>query len=130
MARTSAARWLLLLLTALAALLGTAAPVQAQDKKPNIVVIMGDDIGIMQPGIYHRGLMVGETPNIDRIGHEGALFQTYYAEQSCTAGRTAFFTGMTPLRAGMIPPQLPGSPSFLQPGTPSLANTADACRAS
>ena len=46
---------------------------------------------------------------------------TYYAEQSCTAGRTAFFTGMTPLRAGMIPPQLPGSPSFLQPGTPSLA---------
>ncbi len=46
---------------------------------------------------------------------------TYYAEQSCTAGRTAFFTGMTPLRAGMIPPQLPGSPSFLQPGTPSMA---------
>ncbi len=46
---------------------------------------------------------------------------TYYAEQSCTAGRTAFFTGMTPLRAGMIPPQLPGSPSFLQPGTPALA---------
>ena len=46
---------------------------------------------------------------------------SYYAEQSCTAGRTAFFTGMTPLRAGMIPPQLPGSPSFLQPGTPSLA---------
>ena len=49
------------------------------------------------------------------------MFMTYYAEQSCTAGRTAFFTGMTPLRAGMIPPQLPGSPSFLQPGTPSLA---------
>ena len=65
--------------------------------------------------------MVGETPNIDRIGHEGAKFMTYYAEQSCTAGRTAFFTGMTPLRAGMIPPQLPGSPSFLQPGTPALA---------
>jgi len=65
--------------------------------------------------------MVGETPNIDRIGREGAKFMTYYAEQSCTAGRTAFFTGMTPLRAGMIPPQLPGSPSFLQPGTPSLA---------
>ena len=55
------------------------------------------------------------------IGKEGAKFMTYYAEQSCTAGRTAFFTGMTPLRAGMIPPQLPGSPSFLQPGTPSLA---------
>ena len=89
--------------------------------KPNILFIMGDDIGWMQPSIYHQGLMVGETPNIDRIGREGAKFMTYYAEQSCTAGRTAFFTGMTPLRAGMIPPQLPGSPSFLQPGTPSLA---------
>jgi arylsulfatase len=69
-------------------------------KKPNILFIMGDDIGWMQPSIYHQGLMVGETPNIDRIGHEGAKFMTYYAEQSCTAGRTAFFTGMTPLRAG------------------------------
>ncbi len=102
----------------------SAAPVAAASgsgKKPNILFIMGDDIGWMQPSIYHQGLMVGETPNIDRIGHEGAKFMTYYAEQSCTAGRTAFFTGMTPLRAGMIPPQLPGSPSFLQPGTPSLA---------
>ena len=94
---------------------------QAPAKKPNILFIMGDDIGWMQPSIYHQGLMVGETPNIDRIGQEGAKFMTYYAEQSCTAGRTAFFTGMTPLRAGMIPPQLPGSPSYLQPGTPSLA---------
>jgi arylsulfatase A-like enzyme len=93
----------------------------AQTDKPNIVFIMGDDIGIMQPSIYHRGLMVGETPNIDRIGLEGALFMTYYAEQSCTAGRNAFFTGMHPLRTGMIPPQLPGSPSYLRPGTPALA---------
>ena len=92
----------------------------AQDK-PNILFIMGDDIGWMQPSIYHQGLMVGETPNIDRIGHEGAKFMTYYAEQSCTAGRNAFFTGMTPLRTGMIPPQLPGSPSYLRPGTPALA---------
>ena len=82
---------------------------------------MGDDIGWMQPSIYHQGLMVGETPNIDRIGKEGARFMTYYAEQSCTAGRNAFFTGMHPLRTGMIPPQLPGSPSWLRPGTPSLA---------
>ena len=59
--------------------------------------------------------MVGETPNIDRIGNEGAIFMTYYAEQSCTAGRNAFFTGMHPLRTGMIPPQLPGSPSILGP---------------
>ena len=111
-------------LFAVAAVLAMAAgpaDAQAAEKKPNIVFIMGDDIGWMQPSIYHQGLMVGETPNIDRIGREGAKFMTYYAEQSCTAGRTAFFTGMTPLRAGMIPPQLPGSPSFLQPGTPSLA---------
>ena len=89
--------------------------------KPNILFIMGDDIGWMQPSIYHRGLMVGETPNIDRIGHEGAMFVDYLAEQSCTSGRNAFFTGMYPLRTGMIPPQLPGSPSYLRPGTPALA---------
>ena len=98
-----------------------AAPAAANGNKPNILFIMGDDIGIMNVGAYHRGLMVGETPNIDRIGQEGALFQTYYAEQSCTAGRTAFFTGMHPLRAGMIMPQLPGATSSLLPGTPALA---------
>ena len=92
-----------------------------QGQKPNIVFIMGDDIGWMQPSIYHGGLMVGETPNIDRIGQEGAKFMDYYAEASCTSGRNAFFTGMTPLRTGMIPPQLPGSPSYLRPGTPALA---------
>ncbi len=89
--------------------------------KPNILFIMGDDIGLYQPSIYHRGLMVGETPNIDRIGNEGAMFTHYYAEQSCTAGRNAFFTGMHPLRTGMFLPQLPGSPSYLRPGTPALA---------
>jgi arylsulfatase A-like enzyme len=94
---------------------------QAQTQKPNIMFIMGDDIGFMQPSIYHRGLMVGETPNIDRIGQEGSIFMDYVAMQSCTSGRNAFFTGMYPLRTGMIPPQLPGSPSYLQPGTPSLA---------
>ena len=90
-------------------------------QKPNILFIMGDDIGWMQPSIYHRGLMVGETPNIDRIGREGAIFMDYVAMQSCTSGRNAFLTGMYPLRTGMIPPQLPGSPSYLRPGTPSLA---------
>ena len=93
----------------------------AGTQKPNILFIMGDDIGWMQPRIYHRGLMVGETPNIDRIGNEGAIFMDYVAMQSCTSGRNAFFTGMYPLRTGMIPPQLPGSPSYLRPGTPALA---------
>jgi hypothetical protein len=90
---------------------GAVAPALAQDKKPNILFIMGDDIGWMQPSIYHRGLAVGETPNIDRIGQEGAQFMTYYAEQSCTAGRTAFITGMQPVRVGMVLPEIPGSPS-------------------
>src|SRR5258708_17120453 len=110
---------LVVLISAVLCLL--AMPATAQQSKPNILFIMGDDIGWMQPSIYHRGLMVGETPNIDRIGNEGAIFMTYYAEQSCTAGRNAFFTGMQPLRTGMIPPQLPGSPSYLRSGTPTLA---------
>src|SRR3954466_9964523 len=99
----------------------TPAAAQEPAKKPNILFIMGDDIGWMQPSIYHQGLMVGETPNIDRIGREGAKFMDYLTEQSCTAGRNAFFTGMHPLRTGMIPPQLPGSPSWLRPGTPAIA---------
>ena len=94
---------------------------QETQNKPNILFIMGDDIGWMQPSIYHRGLMVGETPNIDRIGNEGAKFMTYYAEQSCTAGRTAFITGMQPVRVGMVLPEIPGSPSYLRAGTPHLA---------
>ncbi len=97
------------------------APAFAQENKPNILFIMADDIGWMQPSYYHRGLMVGETPNIDRIGREGMAFTDYYAMQSCTSGRNAFVTGMYPLRTGMIPPQLPGSPSWLRKGTPSIA---------
>src|SRR5262245_18828239 len=98
-----------------------STPAAAQQQKPNILFIMGDDIGWMQPSIYHRGLMVGETPNIDRIGNEGAMFTHYYAEQSCTAGRTAFITGMQPVRVGMTLPEIPGSPSYLRAGTPHLA---------
>src|SRR5499427_3671935 len=108
-------------LVALTAGLALAAGPAAAQAKPNIMFIMGDDVGWMQPSIYHRGLMVGETPNIDRIGQEGGIFTDYYAMQSCTSGRNVFFTGMYPLRTGMIPPQLPGSPSYLQPGTPAVA---------
>ena len=108
--------WAVSLIVALAAI-----SAQAQDKKPNILFIMGDDIGWMQPSCYHRGLMVGETPNIDRIANEGGMFMHYYAESSCTAGRCAFFTGMHPYRAGMVLPQLPGAISYLRPGTPCLA---------
>jgi len=111
-----------LLAASFAAVVVTSMPAAAQQQpKPNILFIMADDIGWMQPSIYHRGLMVGETPNIDRIGQEGAIFMDYVAMQSCTSGRNAFFTGMYPLRTGMIPPQLPGSPSYLRTGTPALA---------
>jgi arylsulfatase A-like enzyme len=76
------------LLAGLAAVTAVSAPAAAQ-QKPNILFIMGDDIGWMQPSIYHRGLMVGETPSIDRIGNEGAIFMDYLAMQSCTSGRKA-----------------------------------------
>ena len=111
----------LAIVLAAAALFGAASPAQAQAKKPNILFIMGDDIGWMQPSCYHRGLMVGETPNIDRIANEGGLFITYYAESSCTAGRCAFVTGMHPYRAGLLLPELPGAISYLRPGTPCIA---------
>ncbi len=113
--------WLSVFVMLLAVVVTPHQVLAQTQSKPNIVFIMGDDIGYMQPSIYHRGLMVGETPNIDKIGQEGAMFTDYYAEQSCTAGRNAFFTGMHPLRTGMIPPQLPGSPSYLRPGTPAIA---------
>jgi len=114
-------RTALLAFAAEAAAMSGAALAQTNSDKPNILFIMGDDIGWMQPSIYHRGLMVGETPNIDRIGQEGAIFMDYVAMQSCTSGRNAFFTGMYPLRTGLIPPQLPGSPTYLRPGTPAIA---------
>jgi len=113
--------WLSLLAGAAAMAAASSQASAQQATKPNILFIMGDDIGWMQPSIYHRGLMVGETPNIDRIGQEGAIFMDYVAMQSCTSGRNAFFTGMYPLRTGMVPPQLPGSPSYLRPGTPAVA---------
>jgi arylsulfatase A-like enzyme len=73
----------------------------AQEKKPNIVVIMGDDIGMWNIGAYHRGLMAGTTPNLDKIAKEGMLFTDYYAEASCTAGRANFIMGELPIRTGM-----------------------------
>jgi len=69
--------------------------------QPNIVVIMGDDIGMWNIGAYHRGLMAGRTPNIDQLAAEGAIFTDYYAEASCTAGRAAFVTGELPIRTGL-----------------------------
>ena len=104
-----------------AALVLVAGPAGAADKKPNILFIMADDVGWMQVQAYAMGLGNGETPNIDRLAREGMKFTDYYAMQSCTSGRTAFATGMYPLRVGLIPPQLPGSPTALLPKTPHIA---------
>jgi arylsulfatase A-like enzyme len=73
----------------------------AQDKKPNILVIMGDDVGWFNIGAYHRGIMSGKTPNLDKLASQGMIFTDYYAEASCTAGRANFITGELPLRTGL-----------------------------
>ncbi|HXT58836.1 MAG TPA: arylsulfatase [Pirellulales bacterium] len=79
-----------------------AAPNQTgSSKKPNIVFIMGDDIGMWNIGAYHRGLMAGRTPNLDKLAKQGMLFTDYYAEASCTAGRANFITGQLPIRTGL-----------------------------
>jgi arylsulfatase A-like enzyme len=78
-----------------------AAPAAAQEKKPNILVIMGDDIGWFNIGAYHQGIMSGKTPNLDKLAAEGMRFTDYYAEASCTAGRANFITGELPLRTGL-----------------------------
>src|SRR6185295_10476959 len=73
----------------------------ANGKKPNIVFIMGDDVGWFNIGAYHRGIMSGKTPNLDKLASQGMLFTDYYAEASCTAGRANFITGEIPLRTGL-----------------------------
>lgn len=77
------------------------APVHAADKKPNILVIMGDDIGWFNIGAYHQGIMSGKTPNLDKLASQGMRFTDYYAEASCTAGRANFITGELPIRTGL-----------------------------
>src|SRR5215831_3942893 len=86
----------------LTSLLGLTSPAQAQaQQRPNILFIMGDDIGWFNIGAYHQGIMAGRTPNLDRMAAEGMRFTDYYAEASCTAGRANFITGEIPIRTGM-----------------------------
>src|SRR5262249_16864344 len=84
---------------AVAAASGPAAA-QQQQRPPNILVIMGDDVGWFNIGAYHRGIMSGKTPNLDKLASEGMTFTDYYAEASCTAGRANFITGELPIRTG------------------------------
>ena len=104
-------------------LLVTALQLSAQqNKKPNILVIFGDDVGYFNISAYNLGLMGYKTPNIDRIAHEGAIFTDYYAQQSCTAGRAAFITGQSPIRTGLLKVGLPGSKLGLQKEDPTIAD--------
>src|ERR1700721_2299525 len=89
--------------------------------KPNILFIMGDDVGMWNLSAYHRGMMGGRTPNIDRIAAEGALFTDYYAQQSCTAGRAAFILGQTPFRTGLLKVGLPAAKQGLKDKDPTFA---------
>jgi arylsulfatase A-like enzyme len=110
------------MLALLAAIAVANAPASAQQpQRPNIVVIMGDDVGMWNISAYHRGMMGGSTPNIDRIAKEGALFTDYYAQQSCTAGRAAFITGQTPFRTGLLTVGLPAAKQGLQDTDPTIA---------
>jgi len=77
------------------------ASAQAPQKQPNILVIMGDDVGWLNIGAYHRGMMSGKTPNLDKLASQGMMFTDYYAEASCTAGRANFITGELPIRTGL-----------------------------
>ncbi len=90
-----------LLASACATALGAPAVAQQPQSKPNILVIMGDDVGWFNLGAYHRGIMSGKTPNLDKLASEGMMFTDYYAEASCTAGRASFITGEIPLRTGL-----------------------------
>jgi arylsulfatase A-like enzyme len=95
---------------------------QAEDKKPNIVVIWGDDIGVHNISAYNLGVMGYETPNIDRLAREGAMFTHYYAQQSCTAGRAAFILGQHPFRTGLLTIGMPGSEHGIPDWAPTLGD--------
>jgi arylsulfatase A-like enzyme len=105
----------------LALVFSGAATAQTPAKKPNIVMIMGDDVGMWNLSAYHRGMMGGSTPNIDRIAKEGALFTDYYAQQSCTAGRAAFILGQTPFRTGLLKVGMPAAKQGIQDKDPTIA---------
>ena len=108
------------LLTAIA-LFGAVAPVSAQGQKPNVVFIMGDDIGWFNLSCYHQGVMASRTPNLDKLAAQGMRFTDYYAEASCTAGRANFITGMLPIRTGMTTVGQAGAKIGLPAQAPTIA---------
>src|ERR1700726_3913745 len=111
------------LLMATAALFSAAAPAQAEDKKPNIVMLMTDDTGWNDFGAYSGGGMTlgHPTPNIDKMAKEGAVFTSWYGQASCTAGRASFITGRIPIRSALSVVVVPGDPNGVMPETPTIA---------
>lgn len=111
---------LTILIIALFSNLAQAEP--SATKKPNILIIWGDDIGEFNLSAYHRGIMGYKTPNIDAIAQQGALFTDWYGQQSCTAGRAAFITGQSPIRTGLTKIGMPGSPEGMRKEDPTIAD--------
>ena len=110
------------LLTMLAAVAVVSTPAAAQQQqRPNIVFIMGDDIGWANIGVYNQGIMAGRTPNLDQLASEGMRFTDYYAEASCTAGRANFITGELPIRTGLTTVGQAGSPLGIPDEAPTIA---------
>src|SRR3954469_10015356 len=99
-----------------------AKPTASAQRQPNILFIMGDDIGWFNIGAYHHGIMASRTPNLDRLAAEGMLFTDYYAAASCTAGRANFITGQLPIRTGMTTVGQAGSKIGLPAEAPTIAN--------
>jgi arylsulfatase len=122
---TGKRRWIPRLALAAAAVLGLSATAGAADK-PNILVIFGDDIGQTNISAYGKGVVGYQTPNIDRIAKEGMMFTDYYAENSCTAGRSTFITGQATLRTGLSKVGLPGAPVGLQARDVTIAQALKA----
>ena len=108
---------------AVAALSGSLCPAyaQGQTQRPNIVFIMGDDIGWANIGVYNQGIMAGRTPNLDQLASQGMRFTDYYAEASCTAGRANFITGELPIRTGLTTVGQAGSPLGMPDEAPTIA---------
>jgi len=125
MKNTDCRHFFSLMIIALAVIALTPLSAQAQ-KKPNILVIMGDDIGWFNIGAYHRGMMAGRTPNLDRLAAEGMMFTDYYAEASCTAGRANFITGELPIRTGLTTVGQAGATLGMPDQAPTIATALKA----
>src|SRR6478752_6112338 len=110
------------LVMAMAALFSAGTVAQAEDKKPNILMLMEDDTGWFDFGCYNGGRALGHpTPHVDQLAKEGAMFTCWYGQASCTAGRASFMTGRIPIRSALSVVVVPGDPNGLKKETPTIA---------